>query len=112
MNKNSQPVMMYERRAKPRLACSYPARVSGYTGAMKFEARAVLANMSASGMYLRMKRRLELNEPVFILVRLSTSELNTDATPRIAANGSVVRVEPKSDGTYGVAVRLDNHQFP
>ncbi|MFC1879554.1 PilZ domain-containing protein [Chloroflexota bacterium] len=101
-----------ERRRKPRVECSYPAQVNGYTSGMKFEARAILTNMSASGMYLRLKRRLEMSEPVFVVVRLSTSPLRQKTTPRIAANGSVVRIEPKSDGTYGVAVQLDNHRFP
>jgi hypothetical protein len=112
MTNNEQPEQIQERRGKPRVNCSYPAKVSGYTSGMKFETRAVLSNVSASGMYLRMKRRLDLNEPVFVIVRLSTTPLQNRTMPRIAANGSVVRVEPKSDGTYGVALQLDEHSFP
>lgn len=104
---------MIERRGKPRVECSYPAQVSGYTGeGMKYEARAVLSNMSASGMYLRLKRRLEVGESIFIVVRMSTSPLKGIGAPRIAANGVVMRIEPKSDGSYGIAVQLDKHRFP
>ena len=106
------PPAFVEKRAKPRIRCSYPAQVSGYNGAMKYEARAVLSNMSASGMHLRLKRRLQVGEAIFILVRLSTSPLKQESAPRITASGVVVRVEPKSDSSYGVAVQLDRHRFP
>ena len=72
----------------------------------------MLANMSVSGMFFRLNRRMEVGEPVFVLVKLSTKPLKDGTTPRIAANGAVVRVEPKTDGTYGVAVQLQHHRFP
>ena len=67
--------------------------------------------MSTKGMYLRTKRYLEVGEAVFIAVLLSSKSLHNH-TPRITANGSVVRVETKTDGTYGVAVQLDHYRFP
>ena len=110
---DTRPTDFVERRGKPRVKCSYPAQLNGYSsGLMKFEARAVLTNMSASGMYLRLNRRLEVGQSVFIVVRLSTAAFKDRTTPIIAADCSVVRVEPKTDGTYGVAVQMDNHRFP
>ena len=57
-------------------------------------------------MYLRLKRRLEMSEPVFVVVRLSTSPLRQKTTPRIAANGSVVRIEPKSDDKFAIGCHV------
>jgi hypothetical protein len=103
---------LVERRGKPRIACSYPALVRGHQdGGGKYEARAVLANMSASGMYLQTQRCVEPGENLFVMVRLSTGPLDTQGRPRLAVSGSVVRVEPKPDGTYGVAIELHQHRF-
>ena len=101
-----------ERRQKPRINCSYPAtlRSHGEQGS-KYEARAVLANMSASGMYLQTRRAVKPGEQLFVAVRLSTAPLDTNNRPHLAASGSVVRVEPKADGTYGVAIKLHRHRF-
>ena len=100
-----------ERRGKPRIACSYPALLRGHKEGSKFEARAVLANMSASGMYLQTKRPIDKGENLFVLVRLSTGPLDKEGKPRLAVSGSVVRVEPKMDGSYGVAIELHQHRF-
>ncbi|MEW5871913.1 MAG: PilZ domain-containing protein [Chloroflexota bacterium] len=101
-----------ERRGKPRIKCSYPAVLRVHPGAgLRYEARAVLANMSAAGMYLRLKRLVPPGEPVFIMVRLSTAPLGEMAAPQIAASGIVTRAELLPDGTYGVAVKLHHHRF-
>lgn len=101
-----------ERRRKPRVNCSYPAtlRSGGGKGA-RYESRAVLANMSACGMYLRTKHSAQPGERLFVVVRLSTAPLELENKPHLAALGSVVRVEPKSDGTYGIALELHRHRF-
>ena len=102
-----------ERRSKPRVQCSYPAQISGYSsGMMKYEACAVLANMSGNGMYLRLKRRLEVNATILAMVRMSTSSKKERTVPIITATCKVLRVEPKSDGTYGVAVQIEDRHFP
>lgn len=103
---------LVERRRKPRVICSYPALVRGQapTG-MQYEARAVLTNLSATGMYLLTHRQARLREQVQVTVRLSTAPLDKTQAPSIAASGSVVRVEPRSDGSYGVAVVLHSYSF-
>lgn len=101
-----------ERRVKPRVACSYPATVRGHLpDGIRFEARAVLSNMSASGMYLRTQRKMQPGQTVFVIVRMSTASLVQESTPRLAAFGQVVRMETKVDGTYGIALKLVNHRF-
>jgi hypothetical protein len=101
-----------ERRDKPRLRCSYPARVRGQlAGGMRYEAQAVLSNLSSSGMYLRMKRPLQIGEAVFVIVRLSTAPLGEVNVPQIAAFAKTLRVEALPDGAYGVAVSLMQHRF-
>jgi hypothetical protein len=106
------PYQMTERRQKPRVKCSYPAllRVHPKRGG-RHEARAVLANFSASGMYFYTRQPVELGEKVFVSVRLSTAPIAGEAPPRLAVYGKVVRIEPKVDGTYGVAIRLNRHRF-
>lgn len=101
-----------ERRGKPRVRCSYPATVRWHAqSGGRLEARAVLADMSANGMYFRTQRCLQPGETIFVLVRMSTTPFSHAKVPQLAAYGSVVRVEPKPDGTYGVALQLTNHRF-
>ena len=101
-----------ERRSKPRVQCSYPAVLRGHPeGGMRYEARAVLANMSACGMYLRTKRHILPCEALSVVVRLSTSPLSEETQPRLAVTGDVVRVERKPDGTYGVGLRIQSHRY-
>lgn len=104
--------MSLERRGKPRVTCSYPAtlRGSGDDGS-RYDARAVLSNMSASGMYIFTKRPLRLGARIFIVVRMSTRPLGMANLPQLAARGNVVRVEPRVDGAYGVALKLNRYRF-
>ena len=108
----SAPSNSIERRSKPRVNCSYPATVRGhFEDGIKYETRAVLSNVSASGMYLRTKRPIKNGENLFVVVRLSTYPLEKMQAPHIAVSGKVVRVEPKVDGTRGVALKLSQHRF-
>ena len=94
------------------MACSYPATLRGHLQeGIRFESRAVLSNMSASGMYLRTQRKLHPGQVIFVIVRMSTAPLNQESPPRLAAFGQVVRMETKVDGTYGIALKLVNHRF-
>lgn len=77
----------------------------------RYDARAVLSNMSASGMYIFTKRPLRMGARIFIVVRMSTRPLGIANLPQLAARGSVVRVEPRVDGAYGVALKLSRYRF-
>jgi hypothetical protein len=117
MNKGYNPSPTFtERREKPRVACSYPAIVRGrQPDGSRFEARAVLANMSASGMYLRMDKEVIPGEPLFVLVRLAVNPPEQPTTPQMAASGTVVRAESQPEGAlggaYGVAIKLLHNRF-
>ena len=109
---SSESTLTIERRGKPRVSCSYPATVRGHlTDGVRFESRAVLSNMSASGMYLRTQRKVQPGQTIFIVVRMSTASLAQEGIPRLAAFGHVVRMEAKVDGSYGIALKLINHRF-
>jgi hypothetical protein len=102
----------FERRAKPRVHCSYPATLRGHlNGGLRYDARAVLVNMSASGMYFHVKRNIAVGETLFALVRMSTSPLSQPQAPQLAVSGEVERVDLNANGTYGIALRLHSHRF-
>lgn len=108
----SGPALTLERRGKPRVACSYPATLRGQgEDGSRYDARAVLSNMSASGMYIFTKRPLRKGARVFIVVRMSTRPLGVTNLPQLAARGSVVRVDARVDGAYGVALKLSRYRF-
>ena len=101
-----------ERRIKPRLQCSYPSTLKGHSiSGLRYQTPAVLSNISASGMYLRTKRQMMDGETLSIIVRLSTAPLYQKEQFRLSATCQVVRVEPKADGTFGIAVRIHNHRY-
>lgn len=62
-------------------------------------------------MYLQTKRQVRPGDRLFVVIRLSTAPLDPDPKPHLAASGSVVRVETKSDGTYGIGLELHRHRF-
>lgn len=102
-----------DRRGKPRISCSYPATLRGETPeGKKYETPAVLANMSAGGLYLRTKHQMQLGDILQVEVHMAVKQPPQTEAPRLSGLGSVVRVEPKADGTRGVALKLQKHRFP
>ncbi len=100
-----------DRRIKPRIECDYPAIIEGYdTDGTKYNDHAKLMNLSASGLFMLSSRRIESGSKLSVTVLLSNFSENGDA-PRLATNGMVVRIEPKSNGTYGVAIRFTHYRF-
>ena len=101
-----------ERRCKPRIACSYPATVRGtISDRLRYETPAILANISACGVYLRLKKLVPRDETVFIEVRMSTAPLGQTTAPHIAAIGKVVRIETLPDGYFGIGVQLSHYRM-
>ena len=100
-----------DRRVKPRVTCDYPAIIEGYDSyGNKYNDNAKLANLSASGLYMRANRTIENGSILSVTVLLTSASIEQD-TPKIATNGIVVRAEPQVDGTYGVAVKFHNYRF-
>ena len=100
-----------DRRIKPRVACDYPVIIEGYDGeGNKYNESARLANLSASGLFMKAGRNIENGSTLSVIVLLTSTLVDKD-TPKIATNGIVVRTEPQIDGTCGVAIKFSNYRF-
>ena len=100
-----------DRRIKPRIECDYPAIVEGYNGnGAKYNEKAKLANLSASGLFMLANRNIENGTKLSVMVLLSNSFEDNDA-PRLATSGIVVRTEPKTNGGCGVAIKFTHYRF-
>ncbi len=98
-----------ERRTKPRSKDTLPARVWGVDiDDQPFGFDCLLDNMSGSGLYLRVPRRLKFSSAVSLVVRL----LSAPADGMCAAiKGIVIRHESETDGHTGVGIRIVEHKF-
>lgn len=100
-----------ERRRKPRIPCQYTAVVRGRDAlGNKYDESARLANLSATGLYMLVKRPFECGETVFVVVRLHSDPI-IQTPPGIATNGVVMRIEPQKDGNYGIAMKFQHYRF-
>jgi hypothetical protein len=100
---------VFERRAKPRSHNKLIARVWGVDSEdQPFSLECVLDNISASGLYLRLPRRMKFSAPISLAVRLPNATVNG----RFAAiNGTVIRGQREHEDHTGVAVRINDHCF-
>jgi len=98
-----------ERRAKPRSSDTLPARVWGVDmDDQPFSFDCLLDNISASGLYLRLPRRMRFSAAISLVVRLPYGSVDG----RLAAiNGTVIRHQIEHDGQTGAAVRIVEHSF-
>jgi hypothetical protein len=100
-----------DRRQTLRVELPFPAVVRGIDpNGERFTLQTTLDNLSACGLYLRLARRVEPGESLFLVVRLSAA-IDQAPAPTIAVRGMVLRIEPQSDGCYGVALKFDQHRF-
>ena len=98
-----------ERRSKPRSSDALPVRVWGVDiNDHPFSFDCHLDNMSASGVYLRMPRRMRFSSAISLVVRLSSSRLEGKSA---AIKGTVIRDESWPDGHSGVGIRIVEHRF-
>jgi len=77
----------------------------------KYIDNATLANLSASGLYMWANRYIENGSKLNVTVQLCNALLNDEETPQLATNGIVVRTEPQTNGTCGVAVKFNHYRF-
>ncbi len=99
-----------ERRRKPRIEEPFPAKVRGIDCmGDPFEVEAVLDNVSAGGLYMRMKPCMEAGVELFIFFRLATRLTPEAKGLRVAARSRVLRSELQPDGGCGVAVAFERH---
>ena len=98
-----------ERRAKPRSNDALPARVWGVDSEdHPFSFDCQVDNMSGSGIYLRMPRRMKFSSAISLVVWLLNGPVQGAAA---AIKGIVIRHEMNSDGHSGVGIRIVEHRF-
>jgi len=101
-----------ERRCFPRISQPVRTVVRGVDSAGEsFEIETILDNLSAGGLYLRTSRKIAQGERLSFIVRLSVAGESKQKVPKIAASGKVVRIEPQTDGLYGLAAVFMDHQL-
>jgi hypothetical protein len=99
----------FERRAKPRSHNKMIARVWGVdSDDHPFSLDCVLDNISASGLYLFLPRRMKFSASISLAVRLPNAPVNGMFA---AINGTVIRDQMEHDGHTGVAVRINDLSF-
>jgi PilZ domain len=98
-----------ERRVNPRSSDALPARVWGVDiDDQPFSFDCLLDNMSASGLYLRMPRRMKFPASVSLVVRLPNGPVDGKLA---AIKGTVIRDEIESDGHTGLGIKIVEHRF-
>jgi hypothetical protein len=98
-------------RRHERIYDPFPVRIRSVDASGEaFECHTVLDNFSASGFYARLQRPVKCGTKLFAIVHLSTSRCEGLA-PRVAVRGVVLGVAPRSDVTWGVAVRFTHYRF-
>ena len=101
-----------ERRGTARIYEAFPVKVSGTDASRQaIEADVLHENLSASGLFLYLPQKVEQGGNLSVIVHLSTDPPGEGAAARVAADGVVVRVEPRADGYYGLAVAFQRHSF-
>ena len=98
-----------ERRSKPRSASPLPARVWGVDVEDEpFSFDCELDNISASGLYVRLPRKMSFSSPISLVVRLLHGPFEGMSA---AIKGIVIRNEHGPDGATGIGVRILEHRF-
>ena len=102
---------MRERRLSPRVEAAYPVRLKGIeSGGRRFKEETLVENLSSGGLYLRLTRAVPIGSDVALVARLSITPEEIATGVRLAARGTVLRVEPQPDGVYGVAVKFNQRR--
>ena len=102
-----------ERRRKPRIKGPFPVVVTGVDSAGEtFEVSTVVDDISAGGLYLRLRQRFEPGATFFLVASLSApgGSSGKDA-PRLALHCVVLRAELMQGGACGAAVAISNYRF-
>jgi hypothetical protein len=98
-----------ERRRKARIYIPFPASVEGVdVNGEGFRINAVLDNLSADSLYLRIMERVKPGAILSILFRLSTAATDEAATSSVAVRGTVIRTDEKPGGACGIAVKFNS----
>lgn len=101
--------VVFERRTKPRSNDRLPVRVWGVDiDDHPFSYECLLDNISASGVYLRIPRKMEFSSVLSLVVRLPNGPFEGMSA---AIKGTVIRDEMDTDGHRGIGIRIIEHEF-
>lgn len=101
-----------ERRGTLRLDTPFPVVVRGRCAAgPRFEEEAVLDNLCADGLYVRIACHQPVGSRLFILVRFTVGAPCRAPGPGVAIRGVVLRADALPDGRYGVALLSLQHRL-
>ena len=102
----------WERRNRQRLFEPFPVKVRGVDRkGNRFKINTAVENISAGGLYLRLKQRVEPGTVLFVVTQFSSAWKRNARVACVATRGPVLRVESRSGGEYGVAVAITHHRF-
>lgn len=112
---DNHPAYVYDgvdRRHKPRICEPFFTSVRGIDADGKeFEANTLLDNISVSGLYLRLSRRVNTGARLFVIIHLSACLPDGGFAGRAALSGIVLRSEPRSGELWGLALRFTRYRF-
>lgn len=113
MERESQPPPRLERRAKPRVAIPFQARVSGRDRAgTPFELTTTVDNLSHGGLYLRIARDVCVGSRLLVDVFMNPQLGGPDwGGLSLEVYGLVERVDHAAGDGFGVAVSFTSSVF-
>jgi len=76
-----------------------------------FEANTLLDNISASGLYMRLAKQVNLGERLFTIIHLPSFLPDEESSGRIATRGVVLRSEQRSGDLCGLAIKFTRYRF-
>ena len=101
-----------ERRHNPRIYEPFPATVRGVdTNGKSFETSTILDSLSCTGLYLRLAQSVKEHTELLIVTRLATAPTAEAPGALVTLHGMVLRVEPQSDGSYGLGITITRKRF-
>jgi len=101
-----------ERRSKPRIRELFPLTVHGVdANGEAFEANGVLDNLSADGLYMKLRQCIDPGATLTIIIQFWPAPINVEVTPRVLLYGMVLRAELIPGGECGVAIKFTHHRF-
>jgi len=101
-----------ERRGKPRITCNYPVIVEGTNGkGTKYRENARLKNLSATGQYMVLNRDVQYGHNLSTTIILTDTHIPDEDFPKLRTYGTVVRIDPLNDGSYGIAIKFKSYRF-
>lgn len=97
-----------ERRRKARITNPFPVRVWGTDSENEsFEIDCTLDNLSSTGLYLRLPRRITSGTELNVVIKFLNGQNGATALVR----GNVLRGELQPDGRYGLALAIADCHF-